>query len=129
MGMDQSVSFPSGQVPPFAAVRDLLTRCGFPVQMRMIDGNLAFPDEMPEETWRELRLGTPPGMVTVRREPGRVVCVTWGNADPALVQAWNAVTWAFAAAGEGQVLGPAKPLSAAEYEQTADLPAVFGSHR
>lgn len=125
MGMDQSVTFASGQVPPYPAVSALLAQRGFPVQMRMIDGNLAFPDEVPEDNWREIRLGTPQGMVTDRREPGRVVCVTWGNADAALLQAWNAVVWAFAAAGDGQIIAPDGTRRASEYERLADLPAGF----
>jgi hypothetical protein len=44
----------------------------------MIDGELAFPDEEPPEDWRELRIGTPEGMmVTIRRERDRVVLVVW----------------------------------------------------
>ncbi len=45
----------------------------------MIDGQLAFPDEEPAADWRELRVGTPQGMVTVRRGKERMVFVTWGN--------------------------------------------------
>jgi hypothetical protein len=93
--------------------------------MRMIDGQLAFPDEEPAELWRELRLGTPQGMVTVRREPDRVLLVTWGNAEPPLIQAWNALTWAFARAGGGQILGAAGPISAEDFLRTADLPGGF----
>ena len=91
----------------------------------MIDGQLAFPDEGPTEEWRELRLGTPHGMVTVRRAPDRVVLVTWGNADPRLVQAWNGLTWAFAEAGGGQILTAAGSVSAEDFLRTADLPRGF----
>jgi hypothetical protein len=62
-------------------------------------------------------------MVTVRREPGRVVLVTWGNADASLLQAWNALTWAFAASADGRVQSPERPLTAAEFRRAADLPA------
>jgi hypothetical protein len=91
----------------------------------MISGELAFPDEEPPEDWRELRLGTPSGMVTVRREPGRVVLVVWGNADTGLIQAWNALTWAFAATASGQVESSQGAVSAAEYERSAEFPAGF----
>jgi hypothetical protein len=123
MGMEQTVVFPSGKVPPFWAISELLSRRSFPLQMRMIDGELALPDEVPAESWRELRLGTPQGMVTVRREKDRVSCITFGNADAELVQAWNAITWAFAAAGEGQVQAAADKQSAASFHHAADLPA------
>jgi hypothetical protein len=106
-------------------VRDLLARRGFPAQVRMIDGELAFPDEEPAANWRELRLGTPQGMVTVRREGDRLVFVTWGNADAALTQAWNALAWAFAAAGGGQIVTPGGAWSVADFERQADLPATL----
>ncbi len=63
-----------------------------------------FRTRSPPANWRELRLGTPEGMiVTVRREPAGVVLVVWGNADARLVQVWNALTWAFAEAGKGNI--------------------------
>jgi hypothetical protein len=121
MGMQQTVVL-EGSEPKWSAVRDLLSAAGFPVQMRMIDGELSFPDEEPGETWRELRLGTPQGMVTVQRHANRLVLVTWGNADMALRQAWNAVTWAFSEVGRGRVETPQGPLTPAEYRQSAELP-------
>jgi hypothetical protein len=122
MGMEQIVTFPQGSPPAWTAVAELLAGHGFPAQTRMIDGQLAFPDETPPDDWRELRLGTPQGMVTLRREADRMVCVTWGNADAAMLRAWNAVTWAVAAAGGGQVLTPDGPLDAAAFRRGADLP-------
>ena len=121
MGMDQTVTFPGGAVPAWPAVRALLEGHGYPVQTRMIDGELAFPDEAPPEAWHELRLGTPHGMVTARRGPDHVTLVTWGNADAAMLQAWHAVTWAFAAAGGGRVAG----LDADAFRRSADLPAAL----
>ena len=88
----------------------------------MIDGQLAFPDEEPPEGWAELRVGTPQGMVTIRREPSSVRLVTWGNADAAMIQAWNALAWAFAEARSGQVEGPEGPQSAEVFRRHADLP-------
>jgi hypothetical protein len=125
MGMDQTVTFAGGSVPAWPAVRELLHRHGFPVQVRMIDGELAFPDEAPPDSWQELRLGTPQGMVTVRRQPQQVVLVTWGNADASLRQAWNALTWAFAEAGAGQIESPQGPLTPTAFQGTADLPVAL----
>jgi hypothetical protein len=121
MGMEQTVTF-AGAVPAWAAVQKLLAACGLPVQMRMIDGQPAFPDEAPPEPWRELRLGTPAGMVTLRREPDRILLVTWGNAEGGLRQAWNALTWALAESGGGRVMTPSGPVTAAEYRHSAELP-------
>jgi hypothetical protein len=90
----------------------------------MIDGELAFPDEEPSEDWRELRLGTPEGqVVTVRREPDRMVLVVWSNADSRLAQYWNALTWAFAEATRGQIQTIEGTRTAAEYRRIVDLPA------
>ena len=122
MGLEQTVTFPSGGVPSWPAVRDLLGRHGFAVQLRMIDGELAFPDEEPPPSWHELRLGTPQGMVTLRREADRVDLVVWGNADAGLRQAWNALTWACAEAGGGEVLAAGRSLPAGEFRGTAELP-------
>ena len=125
MGLDQSVTFAAWATPAWPEVCSLLAERGFPVQVRMIDGAPAFPDEMPPEGWRELRLGTPQGMVTVRREQDRLVFVTWGNADAFLLQAWNALTWAFAAAGNGRITSAHGELTAAEFQGVTDLPAVL----
>ena len=125
MGQERVVTFVGGAVPAWQRVAERLTGSGFPVQMRMIDGQLAFPDEQPPESWAELRVGTPQGMVTVRREPDRVRLVTWGNADAAMLQAWNALAWAFAEAGGGRVEGAEGVLSADEFRRQADLPSAL----
>jgi hypothetical protein len=125
MGMEQKVTFGIQGCPTWSALDSLLKQHGYPVQMRMIDGQLAFPDETPADDWHELRLGTPGGMITVRRLGNEILLVTWGNADEAMRQAWNALTWAFAEAGQGQVVHEGAALSAAEYRQRAALPAAF----
>jgi hypothetical protein len=121
MGMQQTVTYPATP-PAWAAARDLLAARGYPLQLRMIDGQPAFPDEQPPEGWRELRVGTPQGMVTVRREANRLVFITWGNAEAGLRQAWNALTWAFAAAGGGEVETEASPVHADDFQRRAELP-------
>src|SRR5437764_11060911 len=112
MGMELRVEVSAGARPLWPALAVLLAERGFPVQVRMIDGELAFPDEKPSEGWRELRLGTPQGMVTLRREPDRIAFVTWGNADRPLAQAWNALVWAYAEAGRGRVVTAQRPVPA-----------------
>jgi len=125
MGLERAVRFAAGAVPAWERVGELLTRAGFPVQMRMIDGQLAFPDEQPPASWAELRVGTPQGMVTVRREPDRVRLVTRGNADAAMLQAWDALAWAFAAAGNGLIEAPEGPQSPTDFRRQADLPSAL----
>jgi hypothetical protein len=124
MGMDQTITFQQA-VPAWADVAADLARRGLPVQMRMIDGQLAFPDEAPEGDWRELRVAVDQGMITLRREPGRVVCVIWGNAEKELVRAWNAITWVLVHLGGGQVLTPEGPVDAGQYRTVAEFPEQF----
>jgi hypothetical protein len=123
--MDQTVTFDARPAPAWPAVRDLLGRLGYPLQVRMIDGQLAFPDEEPPGEWNELRVGAPEGMVTLRRHAAGVTLVTFGNADVGLRQAWNALTWAFAEAGGGRVQTPQGGVGAAEFRRTAELPAAL----
>lgn len=125
MGVQQAVRFEGKTIPSWDAVSACLARRHFPVQMRMIDGELAFPDEQPPQTWRELRVGTPAGMVTVRREADQLVFVTWGNADEALRQVWNALTWAFAEVGGGTVLSTEGAQTADEFRHRASLPPAL----
>lgn len=124
MGLEQSVTFPNG-IPLWPAVQQLLEKCQYPVQVRMIDGELAFPDELPSESWRELRLGTPAGMITLQRDRQRIGFVVWGNADAGLLQARNAVMWAFAEAGAGWIETVDGVLNAGDFARVADLPAGF----
>ncbi len=102
MGMDQTVMFP-GETPAWSAVAKLLAEKGLSVQMRMIDGELAFPDETPPESWREIRVAAAGAMVTIRRQTGRVVLVAWGNADQKQRDLWNALAEAWVSAGSGSI--------------------------
>jgi hypothetical protein len=124
MGMSQVVSFRPGQVPSWPKVRELLTAHKLQLQIRMIDGELAFPDEEPTEEWRELRLATPAGQaITARRNGDQVELVVWGNADQELLRARNALAWAFTQIGAGSIEAPEGSLKAAEFWKVADLPA------
>src|SRR4051812_40977196 len=99
MGLDQKI--PCTNLPPWPALRDALAARGCPLQLRMIDGQLALPDEEPGEAWQELRVSTPHGMVTLRRETDGVRLVIWGNADEATRGEWNALAQAVAELGGG----------------------------
>jgi hypothetical protein len=125
MGLELTVTYGGKPAPAWSEVAGLLARHGLPVQLRMIDGELAFPDETPPEPWRELRLGTPGGMVTVRRERDQVVLVVWGNADTALLQGRSVLAWAFAQAGGGQILTAGTPRTADEFLHQEGLAPVL----
>ena len=47
MGMEQRVEFDAAGKPRWADVAALLSQLSFPVEMRMIDCELAFPNEAP----------------------------------------------------------------------------------
>jgi hypothetical protein len=122
MGMEQKVTFSGECHSLWENMAGLLSEQGFPVQVRMIDGELAFPDEAPPENWRELRVGTPQGMVTLRREEDGIAIVTWGNADAGLRLAWNALTWACGTVCEGHIMTDRGPATPKEFSQTVPLP-------
>jgi hypothetical protein len=126
MGLEQTVTVPAGAALSWASITDRLSAHGFAAPLRMIDGLPAFPDEQPPDDWRELRVGTPAGMVTLRRAPAGVGVVVWGNAGPELEAAANALLWAVAAVGGGLVETPTGPQDADTYARTAALPGRAG---
>jgi hypothetical protein len=125
MGMDRKVTIPSDAPPTWGRLADFLAERQFSVKTMMIDGELSLPDEQPPDAWRELRVGTPLGMVTLRREADGVRLVTWGNAEGPLRQAWNALTWALAEVFGGVIHDDTGPMSAAEFARRTDLPRGF----
>ncbi len=64
----------------WSAIASRLAASGIDVQMRMIDGQLALPDEVPGDDWRELRVSLSGWMVTIRRDGSALELVSW--ADP-----------------------------------------------
>ena len=124
MGVEQTATFAAGAVLPWPALMERMAGRGIPMQLRMIDGLPAFPDEEPPAEWRELRAGTAAGMVTLRRTPAGASVVVWGNADPAVVTAAHALLWAVADVTGGRVETPAGCLSAAEFARSVGLPEV-----
>jgi hypothetical protein len=128
MGMDQKVVFPPANMPTWSQFADMCTKHQVPVQLRMIDGELALPDETPPHDWRELRVGVPAGMVTLRHDADGITLVIWGNADDRLRREWNALTWAIGRLTGGAIHNPsATGLSAADFAKIAELPANFAT--
>jgi hypothetical protein len=76
-------------VPRVAAV-DLSTllrqleAAGLPTGLAMVDNVLQGPGASPPSVWRDARLRTPAGVVTLRRVPSGVAVVVFGNADEPL---------------------------------------------
>ncbi len=82
MGLERSI--PATKTIEWSALVARLTALGEAPVLRMIDGLPAFPDETPDDGWKELRLTLAGGMATLRRTSDGYACVTWGTADPAL---------------------------------------------
>lgn len=121
MGLDRTVRFPAA-TPSWGAIVSQLARVGESAALRMIDGMPAFPDETPPGDWKELRVGTAAGMVTIRRVGDQQLsCVVWGNADAALNAAWAKVAWACAAAGGGVVGAGSDALRADDFARREGL--------
>jgi hypothetical protein len=122
MGLDRTVRFPHARSPGWDAIRTQLARVMEAPSLRMIDGMPAFPDETPPDDWKELRVGTPAGMVTIRRVSDQhLTCVVWGNADPALNAAWAKVLWACAAAAGGLVETASGTLAADDFARAEGI--------
>jgi hypothetical protein len=67
-----------------AALLDRLAAAGLPSSLAMVDNVLQGPGATPPAAWRDVRLRTPAGVVTLRRVPSGVAVVVFGNADDAL---------------------------------------------
>ena len=93
MGASREIRFDPAVAADWPAIRARLASVGEAPVLRMIDGLPAFPDEVPDPRWGELRLGLAGGMVTLRRDPGVLTCLVWGNADPALLLARDRLGW------------------------------------
>ena len=67
-----------------AALLDRLAGAGLPSGLAMVDNVLQGPGATPPAVWRDVRLRTPAGVVTLRRVASGVAVVVFGNADEAL---------------------------------------------
>ena len=85
MGMTRSTPFPAGA--GWDQLADAAKSAGFEPVVKMLDGLPAFPGEVPEPGWREVRVSLGDGMVTLRREGEVLHFVMWGNADAGLTAA------------------------------------------
>jgi len=100
MGAERVVHFRAGTVPGWVEIAAKLTANGESPIIRMIDGLPAFPDEVPDPEWKELRIGLAGGMVTLRRDTETIRCIVWGSDDPALNAALDAAARAVISAGD-----------------------------
>lgn len=119
MGMQLHIETPSPPAWPEVASR--LTERGFAAQMRMIDGELALPDEAPPGAWSELRVAAAGTMVTIRRNGDAFTVVAFDNLADDGLRFFHATAWALAAAGQGRVHWQGQPLDADQFAAAAGL--------
>ena len=96
MGLE--IVVPRSRACPLRPVLDALAAAGLPSTIAMVDNLLVSLSSPPPAEWREVRLRTPAGMVTLRRQPDGVAVVVFGNADAALQAAQRQVADAVRAA-------------------------------
>ena len=119
MGVERLIRFPTAG-PEWPAVAARLAEVGEAPVVRMIDGLPAFPGEVPDPGWQELRVGLAGGMVTLRRTGSDVRVVAWDTDDRDLTRSRDLLCWALAAAGDGVILLPDGPQSAAAYRSSIE---------
>ncbi len=103
MGMSILIEFPKSP-PPWSMIKEGLFAKGVTPEMRMIDGELSYPDEEPPETWQELRISLSGGMISLRKGDHSLECVVWGNADPTLRENWRLLAEVCAEVGQGKIV-------------------------
>ena len=75
----------SGAAPcPLPPLLEKLNADGLPAAVVMVDGGLHAPMAPLPEDWRDIRLKTAAGTVTLTRKPGAIAVVVFANADEAL---------------------------------------------
>jgi hypothetical protein len=77
-----------------AALLERLAAGGLPGTLAMVDRVLQGPGATPPAVWRDARIRTPAGMVTLRRTASGVAVIVFGNADERLQAAQRAVATA-----------------------------------
>jgi hypothetical protein len=96
--MGAEIVVPRGAPCRLQPVLDALAAAGLPAVIAMVDNALRRPGAPPPEEWRDVRLRTPAGMVTLARRPDGVAIVVFGNADPGLQDVQRRVAEAVRAA-------------------------------
>lgn len=121
MGQLRTVRFPNRTLPTWESVRIHLLNSEPEFAIRMIDNLPAFPDEIPEDGWSELRIAFPAGMVTLRSGVEIWTGLVWGNADTELIRSRDRLISACAEAGQGVVaLDDGTEVPAPEFRDRPD---------
>jgi hypothetical protein len=89
MGVSQIVA--RRDTPSLATLLEDLARAGLPSTILMVDNQLVSPRLPPPSAWRDVRLKTPAGTVSIKRDAQGISVTVFGNADPALIAAQEAI--------------------------------------
>jgi hypothetical protein len=89
MGLSKLVA--RRDTPSLAALLDDLAKAGLPSTILMVDNQLVSQKLPPPASWRDVRLKTPAGTVSLKRDPQGISVTVFGNADPALVAAQETI--------------------------------------
>ena len=89
MGLE--ILVPRDRALPLGPVLDALGKAGVPAVVAMADNALRPPGAPLPDEWRDVRLRTPAGMVTLRRQTAGIAVLVFGNAEAALQAAQRAV--------------------------------------
>ena len=89
MGMTRTV--PVRGAPELGALLARLDGAGLPSAVLMIDHQLVAPGAPPPARWRDVRLKTPAGTVTLKLDGSTVTVTVFGNADPPLQAAQETI--------------------------------------
>jgi hypothetical protein len=89
MGLD--VLVPRGAGCDVAVLLERLAAAGLPCAVVMVDNQLHPPGQPVGAGWRDLRLKTGAGTVSLKREAQGVRVVVFGNADEALLAAQRTI--------------------------------------
>jgi hypothetical protein len=82
---------PRAELPALPALADELGVLGFPAMIVMVDGALVAPGKQLPDGWRDVRVRTPAGTISLVRRDAGIAVVVWGNADDALREAQRAL--------------------------------------
>jgi hypothetical protein len=89
--MGVEIAVPHRGPCPLGPVLAALAAAGVSATVAMVDGVLRAPGARLPDEWRDVRLRTPVGMVTLKRHPTGIAVVVFGNAEPALQDAQRKV--------------------------------------
>jgi len=89
--MGLSTVVPVRGMPSLAALLERLAAAGLPTSLLMVDNSLVSSKVPPPSTWRDARLKTAAGTVTLKREAAGISVTVFGNADEALQAAQSLI--------------------------------------